>query len=134
MPGSEEFVQRTVHALEVGELAIWVKRCLIAVVIAAIAVVYLYQFRGLAASQAMDQAQIGRALASGHGWRTNFVRPRAIGQLLSSRQKCSAKNLVGHLQRTAATACRCDRSFASESALENGSARRLFMPATAPSP
>ena len=83
MPGSEEFVQRTVHALEVGELAIWIKRCLIAVVIAAIAVVYLYQFRGLAASQAMDQAQIGRALASGHGWRTNFVRPRAIGQLLA---------------------------------------------------
>jgi hypothetical protein len=83
MPGSEEFVQRTVHALEVGELAIWIKRCLFAALIAAIGVMYLYQFRGFASSHAMDQAQIGRALASGHGWRTNFVRPRAIGQLLA---------------------------------------------------
>jgi hypothetical protein len=91
MPGSEEFVQRTVHALEVGKLAIWVKSCLIAAVIAAIAVVYLYQFRGFAMSQAMDQAQIGRALAGGHGWRTNFVRPRAIGQLLAHHKNVPQK-------------------------------------------
>jgi hypothetical protein len=91
MHGSEEFVQRTVHALEVGKLAVWVKGCLIAAVIAAIAVVYLYQFRGLVASQAMDQAQIGRALAGGHGWRTNFVRPRAIGQLLAHRKNVPQK-------------------------------------------
>jgi hypothetical protein len=29
----------------------------------------------------MDQAQIGRAIASGQGFHTNFVRPRALGQL-----------------------------------------------------
>ena len=29
----------------------------------------------------MDQAQIGRAIASGHGWRTNVIRPRAVAQL-----------------------------------------------------
>jgi hypothetical protein len=91
MPGSEEFVQHTVHALEVGKLAVWVKGCLLAAVMAAIAVVYLYQFRGLATSQAMDQAQIGRALAGGHGWRTNFVRPRAIGQLQAHRKNIPQK-------------------------------------------
>jgi len=81
MPSSEEFVQRAVHALEVGALAAWVKRCLIAALVIALAVLYFYQFRGLATSQAMDQAQIGRAIASGHGWRTNFVRPGAVAQL-----------------------------------------------------
>ncbi len=91
MPGSEEFIQRAVHALEAGKLVIWVKGCLAVAVIAAIAVVYLYQFRGLAALQAMDQAQIGRALASGHGWRTNVVRPRAIGQLLAHRKNIPQK-------------------------------------------
>jgi hypothetical protein len=83
MPSSEEFVQRAVHSLEVGESAVWVKRGLLAVAIVALATIYLYHFRGLATSQAMDQAQIGRSIASGHGWRTNFVRPRAIGQLMA---------------------------------------------------
>jgi len=86
MPGSEEFVQRAVHALDVGGLAAWVKRFLIGVAAIAIAVLYFYQFRGLATSQAMDQAQIGRAIASGHGWRTNFVRPRAVAQLQAHRK------------------------------------------------
>src|SRR6516165_10650449 len=83
MPASEEFVQRTVHALQEGGLAVWIKRLLIATGIVALAIYYLWpgHFRGLATSQAMDQAQIGRAIANGHGWRTNFVRPRAIGQL-----------------------------------------------------
>ena len=31
--------------------------------------------------QAMDQAQIGRALLHGKGWQTNFARPLAAGQL-----------------------------------------------------
>jgi len=91
MPGSEEFVQRTVHALEVGAFAVWIRRALILIVVAAIAVMYLYQFRGLATSQAMDQAQIGRAIATGHGWRTNFVRPRAIAQLLAHRKNVPQK-------------------------------------------
>ena len=83
MPGSEEFIQRTVHALEAGHLSIWIKRGLVAAGIIALAVYYLWpgHFRGLATSQAMDQAQIGRAIASGEGWRTKFVRPRAVGQL-----------------------------------------------------
>jgi len=81
MPGSADFIQRAVHTLEAGGLAVWIRRSLILVAIVALAVFYLYHFRGLATSQAMDQAQIGRAIASGQGWRTNVIRPRAIGQL-----------------------------------------------------
>lgn len=81
MPGSEEFIQTAVHALEAGGLAVWIKRGAVALGIIAIAAIYLYQFRGLATSQAMDQAQIGRAIASGEGWKTKLARPRAIGQL-----------------------------------------------------
>lgn len=81
MPGSEEFVQTAVHALEAGGLSVWVKRGAIALGIITIAAIYLYQFRGLSTSQAMDQAQIGRAIASGEGWKTKIARPRAIRQL-----------------------------------------------------
>ena len=91
MPGSEEFVQTAVHALEAGALSIWVKRCFVGAVIVAMAVFYLYQFRGLSASQGMDQAQIGREIASGHGWRTNFVRPRAVAQLRAHRKDVTRK-------------------------------------------
>jgi 4-amino-4-deoxy-L-arabinose transferase-like glycosyltransferase len=82
MPGSAEFVQRAVHALETGGLAVWIRRAFVALAIFTLAGFYLWNFRGLATAQAMDQAQIGRAIASGHGWRTNVLRPRAMGQLL----------------------------------------------------
>src|SRR5437763_646397 len=81
MPGAADFIQRAVHAMEAGGLAIWVRRGLILVVIFALAFYYLWHFRGLATSQAMDQAQIARHIASGQGWSTNFARPLAIWQL-----------------------------------------------------
>ena len=82
MPGSADFVQRAVHALEAGGLAVWVKRALVVDAIIGLALFYLiHEFRGLATSQAMDQAQIGRHFASGDGFKTSFVRPRAVGQL-----------------------------------------------------
>jgi hypothetical protein len=81
MPGSEEFIQSAVHALEAGGLVVWVKRGAVALAITALVVLYFYQFRGLSTSQGMDQAQIGRAIARGEGWRTKLVRPLAVGQL-----------------------------------------------------
>ncbi len=82
MRGSaEELIQRGVHAIETGNLAVWLRRGLLAVGVIAVATVYMYNFRGLATSQAMDQAQIGRNTAAGYPWYSNFVRPRAIGQL-----------------------------------------------------
>ncbi|MDQ6766008.1 MAG: glycosyltransferase family 39 protein, partial [Verrucomicrobiota bacterium] len=82
MPGPADLIQRTVHALEEGGMAIWIRRGLAVVAIIALALFYfIHEFRGLATSQAMDQAQVGRNIARGYGWRTEFVRPRAVGQL-----------------------------------------------------
>ena len=92
MPGSEDFVQSAVHALEAGGLVVWVKRGAVALGIVAIVVLYLYQFRGLSTSVGMDQAQIGRAIASGEGWKTKLARPLAIGQL-QAHDRDVAKNI-----------------------------------------
>lgn len=82
MPGSADAIQGAIHALESGGAAVWVRRALVCVLIAGLALFYLLnEFRGLATSQAMDQAQIGRELLHGHGWKTNFARPLAAGQL-----------------------------------------------------
>jgi hypothetical protein len=89
MPGAADFVQRAVHALEAGGLAVWIRRGLVIVVIFFLAGYYMWHFRGLATSQAMDQAQIGRAIASGKGFSTNFARPLAMGQL-----KANGKNVT----------------------------------------
>lgn len=81
MSGPADFIQTLVHKLETGNTAIWLKRGLSVVAIGGVTILYMVHFRGLATSQAMDQAQIGRHIASGHGWKTSFVRPRAIAQL-----------------------------------------------------
>ena len=86
MPGSAEFVQHFVHAIEAGAASVWMRRGLAMVAVGTLAVVVLYNFRGLATSQAMDQAQIGRALANGRGWHTNYARPLAVAQLQSHRK------------------------------------------------
>src|ERR1700704_1741241 len=91
MPGSEEFIQGAVHALEAGGLAVWIRRGLAVVAIIALAVIYFYGFRGLATSQAMDQAQIGREIASGHGWRAKFSRPGAGRQLQTHGKEMGRK-------------------------------------------
>jgi 4-amino-4-deoxy-L-arabinose transferase-like glycosyltransferase len=81
MPGSADFIQHMVHAIEAGGLAVWIRRGLAVLAIIAMGGTYFWHFRGLATSQAMDQAQIGREIARGHGWQTNFVRPRSVAQL-----------------------------------------------------
>lgn len=73
-----------VHSFETGAPMGWIRRGLIVAAIAGVSLFYLaHEFRGLATSQAMDQAQIGREIARGHGWQTQFARPRSIGQMLS---------------------------------------------------
>jgi hypothetical protein len=83
MPGAAEAVQHAVHAIETGNIAVWLRRILAVVAVIVLAMIYMWptHFRGLATSQAMDQAQIGRHIASGHGFKTSFVRPRAVAQL-----------------------------------------------------
>jgi hypothetical protein len=92
MPGSADFIQKTVHTLETGAVALWVRRSLLLVAAIVLAVYQIYYFRGLITPQAMDRAQIGREIASFHGWRTNLIRPRAIGQL-SAHGKNIARNI-----------------------------------------
>lgn len=82
MPGSADFIQRAVHGLEAGAAAKWILRAVATLVVAGLCCFYLlHEFRGLAAAQGMDQAQIGRELIRGHGWATKFARPLAAGQL-----------------------------------------------------
>lgn len=92
MPGAADLIQRTVHALDEGGTAVWIRRGLALLVVVGLALFYfMHEFRGLATSQAMDQAQIGRNLASGQGWRTDFVRPRAVGQLQAHRKNVAQR-------------------------------------------
>ena len=80
---NETKVQAFVHALEEGG---WVSRIRLILLLAAIAAVYCIvifsQFKGLSNDKGMDQAQIGRQLASGHGFTTNFIRPIAYSQFV----------------------------------------------------
>src|SRR5438105_10001943 len=82
MTGSADAIQRAIYAVEAGGAAVWVRRALVIAAIIGLALFYLlHECRGLATSQAMDQAQIGRELLRGHGWQTHLARPLAIGQL-----------------------------------------------------
>jgi hypothetical protein len=111
MPGSAEFVQRMVHAVEAGTASVWLRRALVAIVLLGVAVVYLYNFRGLATSQAMDQAQIGRSLAAGHGFHTNYIRLRAITQLQAHGKDVPTPHLERYLQRAVARCGGCRRAL-----------------------
>ncbi len=93
MPGPADAIQKVIHGLESGGAAVWVRRALGFALIAGLGLFYLlHEFRGLATSQAMDQAQIGRAMLHGEFWKTKFARPLAIGQL-QTHGKDVAKNI-----------------------------------------
>ena len=79
---SESRVQSFIHALEQGRLA-WIIRAILGVaIVLAIALICLgWKFRGFGDPVAMDQAQVAREIARGHGWSTQFLRPLAIGQI-----------------------------------------------------
>ncbi|MGI8957964.1 MAG: ArnT family glycosyltransferase [Chthoniobacterales bacterium] len=92
MPGSADAVQRLVHTLEAGWAVAWMRRALALALVVGLAVFFLlYEFHGLATSQAMDQAQIGREMLHGHLWKTKFARPLALGQLQRHGKNGAAK-------------------------------------------
>ncbi len=49
MPGSADFIQRSVHALEAGGLAVWVRRALVFLAILGLSLAYLGRKRRLGA-------------------------------------------------------------------------------------
>ncbi len=92
MPGSADAIQRLIHFLEVGAAAAWLRRALVVALVAGLALFYLlHEFRGLASSQGMDQAQIGRAMLHGQLWKTKVARPLAAGQLQRRGKNVAAK-------------------------------------------
>jgi 4-amino-4-deoxy-L-arabinose transferase-like glycosyltransferase len=78
---SETGIQSLVHAMEEGS---WVGKVRFILLLAGIAAVYsifiFSQFRGLSDAKAMDQAQVAREIARGHGFSTQFIRPAALRQ------------------------------------------------------
>jgi hypothetical protein len=83
---NETKVQAFIHALEEGG---WVSRIRLVLLIALIAsvwvIVILNEFKGLSDDKGMDQAQVGRQIATGHGFSTKFIRPLAYSQFMNHR-------------------------------------------------
>jgi len=72
----ETAVQGGVHSLEQGRVARWVLRVVIAMVLTGLALFWLLaKFNGFYIPEAMDQAQIGRQIATGQGFTTKYARP-----------------------------------------------------------
>lgn len=68
-------------------LALWV-------FVASLAFLHVFiTFRGLASPAAMDQAQIARELARGHGFSTQMVRPSALRMLQENQRDASVARL-----------------------------------------
>ncbi len=79
---TESRVQSFIHALEQGRLAFVIRAFLAVAIVGAVALIFLgWKFRGFADPVAMDQAQVGREIARGHGWSTLMLRPLAIWQI-----------------------------------------------------
>jgi len=86
-------VQQVVHSIEQGNLGRLIRIALAIVGVVALALAYLFiQFKGLSAADGIDQAQIARELAAGHGFSTKCLRPLAIQQIRSETGRIPAGN------------------------------------------
>jgi hypothetical protein len=73
--------QTAIHAIEQGRFAPLLRALAGVVVLITVALLYIFvQFTGFESPDAMDQAQISRALASGEGFATKYIRPLALWQ------------------------------------------------------
>jgi hypothetical protein len=81
-------LQGLIHSLEQGGLAGLFRRVLLAAIIVGIALAYLLiQFKGLSSAEGMDQAQIARQLALGHGFSTKLIRPLGLAEYERANSK-----------------------------------------------
>lgn len=86
--------QTFVHAIEQGRFAPILRALAGAVVLLTVALLYLFvQFSGFDSPAAMDQAQISRALASGEGFSTKYVRPLALWQMNRAEKSIVGEHL-----------------------------------------
>jgi hypothetical protein len=80
----ETSVQWFLHAFEQGKFAVWVRRLLVVGLLAVLAIVWLsFKFNGFSDPDAMDQAQIGRQLATNQGYSTLYARPLDLHVMLA---------------------------------------------------
>jgi hypothetical protein len=94
MASAEIQVQNLVHTLEQGFLARVIRVILILVFLSALALGHLFfHFRGLSTQDGIDQAQVARELAAGHGFSTMNYRPLQIRYF----QKLTGGSLPEHL-------------------------------------
>lgn len=78
----EQQVQSFIHKLEEGGWVGPIRFALLLAAVAAVATSLLFlDFRGLSHAKAMDQAQVAREIARGHGFTTLFLRPAALAQI-----------------------------------------------------
>jgi hypothetical protein len=92
-------VQKAVHSIEQGRLAPIIRGAMFTALIVGLVVLYLFiQFKGFSTVTAMDQAQIARNVASGHGLSTKFIRPLALWQLERAGKPIPAENFPDFYQ------------------------------------
>lgn len=90
---SEAHVQDLIHRLEEGKWAKWVRLIALAAVCFVALLAFLFDplqmklFRGLSHAKAMEQAQIAREIAAGHGFSTLMIRPLAMAQLAKTYEQ-----------------------------------------------
>jgi hypothetical protein len=82
-----ERIQQTIHALELGRGATWLKYFVIGLAVFTLLFAYdLRCYRGFVAPEAMDAAQVARNLAEGRGYSTLYIRPLSAGLVREHNQ------------------------------------------------
>jgi hypothetical protein len=91
--------QTFVHSIEQGKLAPLLRMVAGVVILLTVTLLYLFiQFTGFDSETAMDQAQISKAIASGEGFSTKYIRPLALWQLDRADKSIPAGNFPDFLQ------------------------------------
>ncbi len=83
---TESNVQAFIHKLEEGGWAKWIQTAVIVAIVVAVSVyLVISRFNGLSSSTGMEQAQIAREVARGHGFSTKMIRPVEIKPLIEKQ-------------------------------------------------
>jgi hypothetical protein len=99
VPSTGQGFQTFVHSIEQGKFAPILRGLAGIVLLITVALLYLFvQFTGFESPAAMDQGQISRALASGEGFSTKYIRPLALWQLNRAEKAIPAGNFPDFLQ------------------------------------
>ena len=87
-------LQEVIHKIELGEWTRYVKVGVALLGFLVFTVFYdIREFRNFSTQEAMDQAQLGRNIAQGKGYTTDFIRP--LGFYLLQKQQFGGKSGSG---------------------------------------